>query len=467
MIHATARSGSRFFPWLALPLTLLLCAVGGLASGRVGEESGPAPTVRPLAPSEQYSLPNGLRVVLAPDAAAPVVAACVTYRVGSRDERPGESGCAHLVEHMMFEGSANVGRGEHRLLVQSVGGAFDGDTGFDTTEFYETVPAGQLPLILFLEADRMGSPDPTQAGLDVQRSVVKAEKRQDEDNQAYADLNNTVLRLAYTSFGYGHPGIGSVADLDRVSVSWVQAFYRNHYAPGNAVLALTGGFDPAAARALIAKDFGPIPARPAAPPPDTSEPRPIGDRRADLSDSFSRLRRCEIAYRIPPVTDPDFPAVTVLANILGSGRTSRLFRALVEPSAALRVSAVARQREGPGLLVITATLPVAMPFGPVEQTVAGVIGQVQRGGVTPDELQKAKNWERVGTLTYLATAVGRARQLSGTTAVEGNAASVDGDLAQIDAVTAAQVRDAARRYLVPSGRVVVTDTPYDRPAGRG
>ncbi len=438
-----------------LLLSLLVCDARRDASG----QRLPPNIVSPLISFDQYRLPNGLRVLLAPDKAASTVAVCVTYNVGSRDELPGQAGWAHLMEHMMFQGSAHVGRGEHRRLVQSVGGEFQASTGYDHTEYYEELPAGQRPLALFLEADRMASLDLTQANLDNQRAVVLSEKSQRTSHQTDDVAQAALLDLSYIHFAYKHQTIGEKAALDAATVAGLRAFYQRYYAPNNAVLALTGNFQEAAAKAEIAHDFVPIPAQPAPPAANLSEPPPSGERRKALDDDYSRLQRCVIGYRIPPAVSPDYQALDRLSDILGRGRTARLYRTLVDPKQAVYVSADLKRRRGPGLFVVTAELPAESVFPPVIKAIDAEITQVQANGVTPAELQKAKNWARMDLWNSLRATAGKARLLANEAVDTGDPNRVNTFLARLDAETPADVQRAARRYLVRKNRVVLTVSP--------
>src|SRR5258708_5238706 len=244
-----------------------------------------------------YRLANGLRVILSVDHSAPVVAVSVTYDVGSRNERPGRTGFAHLFEHMMFQGSQNVGKGEHMLLIQDNGGTMNGTTNQDRTNYFETVPANQIDLALFLEADRMRSLDISQANLDNQRAVVQEEKRQSYDNQPYGQMRETIQQLAYSSFGYRHTTIGSMADLNAATLEDVRSFFKPYYAPNNACIAIVGDFKEADAKKKIEKYFGGIPRQPAPPPVDLTETPLTGEKRKDLLDPLARLTRYEAAYK--------------------------------------------------------------------------------------------------------------------------------------------------------------------------
>src|SRR5438093_8016482 len=227
----------------------------------------------------EHKLKNGLRVILSEDHSAPTYSISVTYNAGSRDERDGRTGFAHLFEHMMFQGSENVGKGEHFVLIENNGGGMNGSTNTDRTEYHETLPANQLDLGLFLEADRMKSLVINQANLDNQRETVKEERRQRYDNQPYGLTFDTLLETAYDSFAYTPSTIGSMEDLNAASVKDVSDFFKIYYAPNNAVLTLVGDFKSSEVLSKTEKYFGAIPAQPAPPAPDMSEPKPSRERR--------------------------------------------------------------------------------------------------------------------------------------------------------------------------------------------
>ena len=240
-------------------------------------------------------LDNGLRVIISEDHKAPIYAIFISYGVGSKDERPGRTGFAHLFEHMMFKGSENVGPGEHFYLIFTNGGTMNGGTSNDTTVYYEMLPKNQLDLGLFLESDRMRSLAITKENLENQRATVKEERRQGLDNQAYGRSSERLMELAYDTFSYQHSVIGSMEDLDAATLDDVKAFFRTYYAPNNAVLALVGDLDPVQTLAKVKKYFGDIPRQ--------APPQPV-----DFTDAL----------------------LSVAASILGGGPSSRLYQKLVK-----------------------------------------------------------------------------------------------------------------------------------------
>ena len=454
------------------PVKLLLALTGAASATfgafRVCLADPPTHSVRvPQIKFTDYRLANGLRVLLSVDHSAPVVAVSVTYDVGSRNERPGRTGFAHLFEHMMFQGSQNVGKGEHMLLIQDNGGSMNGTTDEDRTNYFETMPANQIDLALFLEADRMRSLDISQANLDNQRAVVQEEKRQSYDNQPYGMMSETIQALAYSSFAYSHTTIGSMDDLNAANLDDVKAFFKTYYAPNNAALAVVGDFNEAEAKRKIEKYFGAIPRQPQPSAPDITETPLSGEKRKVLTDKLARLTRYTAAYKTVSGDHPDAPALAILGSILSGGRTSRLYTAVVEKKIALNATAGGAAGRGPGLFSFSATLPPTGSVDTVEQAFDAEIARVQSEGVTEAEIQKARTQARARTIIGfgggrgggLQTALGKANALSQNAIFFNDPNRVNTQLSRLEAVTAADVKRVAMQYLTKQNRVVVTDAP--------
>ncbi len=452
--YITTRRRGRGFFWLALALA------AGAASAVFG--AGAVPQVR----FSEYRLTNGLRVILAPDRTAPVIAVNVTYDVGSRNERPGRSGFAHLFEHMMFQGSANVGKGEHGMLVSDNGGNTNGTTNQDRTNYFEALPANQLDLALFLEADRMRSLDISQENLDNQRAVVQEEKRQRYDNQPYGLVHEKELELTYTGFPYKHTTIGSMEDLNAANLTDIREFFKIYYAPNNAVLAVAGDFDTGEAKRKIQKYFGDISSQPAPPPVSMSEPAPTGERRVTLDDRLARLPRYTAAYRTVSGSDPDFYALNVLGDVLAGGRLSRLYAALVDKNVALSVMAGPDETRGPGLFDVIASLPPNGELEAVEKAINAEVERVKRDGVTEEELVRVKAGSRTATVGGLRTALSRANDLALYAVYYNDPGRINTLLPKLEAVTPTDVQRVARKYLTPENRVVILSKPAGRPQAR-
>jgi len=408
----------------------------------------------------ETTLRNGLRVLLAEDHSAPVIALSVVYDVGSRNERKGLTGFAHLFEHMMFKGSQNVGDGEHFYQIFTNGGTMNGTTNADVTLYYETLPANQLELALFLEADRMRSLEITQENLDNQRHAVQEERRLRVDNQPYGRADEHFGELFYSNFAYQHSTIGSMEDLNAASVADVAGFFKTYYAPNNAVLTLVGDFSRPQALEMIRRYFEDIERQPAPPAVDLSEPEQKKERRETMTDALARLAQLQIAYKIPPGNTPDVPALQVLSSVLQGGDSSRLYQSLTkEQELVVDVGGFVDERIGPGGLYIGATLRSGKSAADVEKTIYAEIERLTREPIAAWELQKAKNTTRLGYLQAIRGAQTRSILL-GTYAVKyDDPGLINVRLDRIDAVTPADVRRVARKYLRASNRTVVITTP--------
>src|SRR5689334_21615264 len=300
-------------------LPILVCALAVL--------NGPAQTARsPRVDFKETTLKNGLRVITVEDPSAPVIAVSVTYNVGSRNEREGRTGFAHLFEHMMFKGSENVGSGEHFMLVFNNGGTMNGTTNEDRTNYFEALPANQLDLALFLESDRMKSLAITKDNLDNQRNAVQEERRLGLDNQAYGKSGELQQELLYDNFAYKHTTIGSMEDLNAASVEDVAAFFKMYYAPNNATLVVVGDFKTIDALAKVRSNFEVIARQPDPLAVDMTEPQQQKERRANVDDMLARAVRIALAYKAVPGNSADFYALQVLSTALQSGQSSRLYQ---------------------------------------------------------------------------------------------------------------------------------------------
>src|SRR5580658_11274055 len=355
---------------------------GGALSAAPGQEPQASAGVKvPKLEFRDLKLDNGLRVILVPDHSAPVYGIDVCYNVGSRNERPGRTGFAHLFEHMMFEGSENVAKGEHFILVFNNGGNMNGTTNEDRTTYFEELPKNQLDLGLFLESDRMRALNVTQANLDNQRNAVQEERRQGIDNQPYGRAQLDVDNLSYDNFAYKHSTIGSMTDLNAASIDDVKDFFRIYYAPNNAVLTLVGDFDPDEALAKIKKYFAAIPSQPAPPKVDLAEEAHYGERRETIYDSLARLPRIEMAYHIPPGNTPENDAAQQLADILGQGQSARMYQHLVkDKQLASQVTVRADARIGTSQLYIAANPRPGVKVEDLEKAIDEEIAAVVKSG---------------------------------------------------------------------------------------
>ncbi|HWO40970.1 MAG TPA: pitrilysin family protein, partial [Candidatus Eisenbacteria bacterium] len=415
---------------------------------------------KPKVSFQDLRLKNGLRVILSQDHTAPTYSISVTYDVGSRNERPGRTGFAHLFEHMMFQGSANVGKGEHFILVANNGGTANGTTNPERTNYFETLPANQLELGIFLEADRMRSLEITQANLDNQRQAVKEERRQNVDNRPYGKTYETVLETAYDGFAYGHSTIGSMEDLDRATLEDAREFFRIYYAPNNAVLALVGDFQSDKALALIKKYFEPIPAQPAPPPPDVSEPEQKAERRRTVEDAFAQSPRLDIVYKTVPGHTRDWYALRVLGHILAGDLSSRLYQKLVkELELASSVSAGPDERRGPSLFWLSVIARPDRSLQEIETIIDQEIERLKSEPVADWELEKVRSALKRHQIESLYSTRARANAL-GHYAVYYNAPElINTVFDRIAAIREDDLRRAASDHLRTRQRTVVTTLP--------
>lgn len=369
-------------------------------------------------PIETERLPNGLKVVLSADRSVPIVAVNLWYHVGSANERPGRTGFAHLFEHMLFQGSADVAANEHFEVVQRAGGTLNGSTWLDRTNYYETVPSNQLELILWLEANRMGHllEGMTQEKLDTQRDVVKNERRWSVDNQPYGTWWERLPALAFPEdHPFHHSLIGSMDDLTAASLDDVREFFAAYYRPNNAVLTIAGDFEKDEAMALVRKHFGPVPAGPPAPPlPDMSLPEVFGQWKREVVPDAVPLPRLFLAFRSPAFGTDAYYAASVAGAILGLRKGSRLYRSLVrERQVAAEANAFTYDlTKGADLFVVDATARPGISPEMLEQEVAREIDVAFRDGVTQTEVDRATALIESDLVRAMQSAGDRADRLS-------------------------------------------------------
>jgi zinc protease len=434
-------------------LPLLICALAVLP--------GQAQTARNVRVDfKETTLKNGLRVITVEDHSAPVVAISVTYNVGSRNERQGRTGFAHLFEHMMFKGSENVGSGEHFLLVFNNGGTMNGTTNEDRTNYFEALPANQLDLALFLEADRMRSLAITKENLDNQRNAVQEERRLGVDNQAYGKSGEVQQELLYDNFAYKHSVIGSMDDLNAATVEDVSSFFKMYYAPNNAVLTLVGDFNPTEALAKIRRSFEGIPRQPDPPAVDMTEPAQKAERRAKLDDVLARAPRVDIAFKAVAGNTADFYALQVLSAALQGGQSSRLYQKLVkEKEMVTGVGGFMDEKRGVGAFYTNATLRPGAKTDDVEATIYAEIERLKKEPIADWELQKAKNTTRRNFINGLQSSLSRAVSIGQYTVYYNEPGLINARLEKVAAVTKEDVQRVANKYFADTNRTVVVTMP--------
>jgi predicted Zn-dependent peptidase len=389
----------------------------------------------------------------------------VTYNVGSRNERPGRTGFAHLFEHMMFQGSENVGKGEHFILVLNNGGNMNGTTNADRTNYFQSMPINQLDLGLFLEADRMKSLAITQANLDNQRNAVQEERRLGVDNQPYGKTFEVLFDTAYDNFAYKHSTIGSMDDLNAATVADVAAFFKTYYAPNNATLVLVGDFKTDEALAKIKKYFEGIPQQPSPPALDTTEPEQTAERRKTVEDTFARSARLDIVYKIPQSNTPDWYAMAVLTSILGSGQSSRLYQQLVkEKQLVVGAFANAQERRGPSLASIVALLPPTpnADTAAVEKAIYAELERLKTEPVADWELEKVRMQLRRQRAQQLRSTLFRSILLGQYAVYYDDPGLINQLDAKYAAVTKEDIMRVAQKYFKDTNRTVVTTLPVKK-----
>jgi zinc protease len=411
---------------------------------------------------EEYRLDNGLRVVLNEDHSAPLVAVNLWYHVGSKNERPGRTGFAHLFEHMLFSGSQNVGNNEHFRHVQSVGGVLNGTTFFDRTNYFETLPSNYLALGLWLEADRMGFflPALTQEKLDIQREVVKEERRQRYDNVPYGTAFERLLHLAFDEdYSYHWPTIGSMADLEAASLDDIREFFATWYRPDNCTLTIVGDFAPAEAKTLVQQYFGEI-ARGGSFPKFTLQRKPAGEERRETFASPVQLPRIYRLYHLPKMGHRDWIHADLLTTVLASDKASRLDRSLVhEKQIAQDVATYVLPTESTGMMLLQATARDGVAIEAIESAIDEEISRIATGGITEDELTRARNRAEVEFAHQLETFDSRADLIGMLSTYFDDPLGVSKWLEPYRTATTDDLAHVARKYLIPENRVTSIFVP--------
>lgn len=428
--------------------------------------SAAAPVKLPHTEVHTLVLSNSLRVLMVEDHAAPVVNIQVWYHVGSKNEGPGKTGFAHFFEHLMFEGTKNLGPDEFSNYIVRSGGLDNAYTTEDATVFWETVPSSHLPVVLWLEADRMRGLKITEAVFNTEREVVKEERRQRFDNQPYGNVVETLYQHAYTVHPYRHMPIGSMQDLDRAGVADVQSFYDLYYIPDNATLVMVGDFDEREAESLVQKYFGPLAPgkhpleRRAAPePPQTAK------RVVRLNQNVALPAFVE-GYHMPADGTADAYPLRLAAELLSEGESSRIYRDLVyEKQIALQVQATGNFTEDPNLFFALAVMNPGHTPAEGESEVEAELERLKAEMVSPQELAKAKNQILRDFILSRQTAQSRGEQLGYAAVILKDPDLLDAELARFLAVTPQDIQRVARKYFLPENLTLVE--VYPQPEGKG
>ena len=413
-------------------------------------------------PHTIFTLPNGLTVIVHEDHSTPIAAVNLWYHVGSGYEVPGRTGFAHLFEHIMFEGSGNVPRGQFDILLESVGALINGTTNSDRTNYFEVVPSNAVELALWLEADRMGNLLETmgQEKLDIQRDVVKNERRQSYENRPYGMFFETAAEALYpTGHPYSWSTIGSMDDLSAATLDDVESFFRRYYAPNNASLVVAGAVDTEEIRRYVERFFGWIPRGAEVVQPDLPLPAITATRHITLEERAT-LPQVNLMWRTPPLFAADDAGLDVLARILGSGRNSRLYRRLVyEEQVAQDVTVYNSSRLLSGDMYVRVTGREGIDLDDLERAVLEEVRRLASEGPEPEEVERVVNGLVTASVRSLEQALGKADQLNSYFYYTGEPDYAAEDLGRYQALTVGDVQRVAGEYLDGMERVVISIVP--------
>jgi predicted Zn-dependent peptidase len=408
---------------------------------------------------ESFDLPNGLHVILHQDNSNPLVAVSVLYHVGSKDEIPTRTGFAHFFEHLLFEGSENIGRGEYMQLIQSNGGALNANTSNDRTFYYEILPSNQLELGLWMESERMLHAKIDQVGVDTQREVVKEEKRQRVDNQPYASFLSEMFVRAFKQHNYRWVPIGSMDHLNAATLEEFMAFYKKYYVPNNATLSIAGDIDVAQTKAMITKYFGDIPAGATVQRPSAYEP-PLGGEVVDTIYDNIQIPAVFAGYRMVSETHPDTYALQMLTTALSDGPSSRFSKRMVDQDQnALQVAAFPFAMEHHGVFIALALANGATSTGTLMTTMEEEISKMQQEPLSEKEFTKLLNKVESDYVNRNSGVAGIAENLANYHVYYGDANLINTEIERFRTVTPADLQRVAQTYPKPENRVVLHYLP--------
>ncbi len=398
----------------------------------------------------EYDLPNGLHVILHQNKATPVVATYVHYHVGSKNERPDRTGFAHFFEHLMFEGSKHIPRGQIDKLVSAAGGNLNASTSFDRTDYYFNLPANQLELGLWIESERMLHAQIDETGVETQRSVVKEERKTSVDNAPYGTVFEKLAALVFEGTPYSWVPIGSVQYIDQATIEEFRAFYKQYYVPNNATLVLAGDFEIEPTKKLIEAYFGPIPRGGEVKRPDFTLPPQKEPKKEVVSLPTTPLPATIHAWRGPQETSADAPALELLADILATGRSSRLYEEIVRKAeAASDVDVFPYLLENGGVIGVFVVGNPDSSLEKLDEMVAAQVAKIREEGISTEELQKAKNQKISQLASSYSTMRSRASTLADFHVMFGDTGKINRQLERIEGVTQDDVQRVAKTYLDP------------------
>ncbi|MDQ5844831.1 MAG: insulinase family protein, partial [Acidobacteriota bacterium] len=369
-------------------------------------------------------------------------------------------GFAHLFEHMMFQGSENVPKAAHFQYIFNAGGTMNGTTSTERTNYFETLPASHLPLALWLESDRMRSLKVTQENLDNQRNAVQEEKRLRYDNQPYVNAFLRINELIFKNPANAHSTIGSMEDLDAATIEDVQEFFRIYYAPNNAVLTIAGDFESAEANELVRKYFEEIPSQPPPPPVDTSEPQDVAQTQEVYHDRLAPAPAFVLGWKIPPRRTPDFYAISLAADLLFEGDSSRLYQNLVKgDESVVSIQGGIDERRGPSACYIFALPKPGEEVAAIREQIFNEIRSLGISGPSAAEMEKLRNSLRNDVVRGRQSTMYRAQRLAEYALYDGDPTLIDSELDQYLAITPEQIKTAVQQYLDIENRVVLDIVP--------
>ncbi len=390
----------------------------------------------------------------------PVVSVALYYDVGSRNEKTGRTGFAHLFEHMMFQGSENVPKAAHFQYIFNAGGTMNGTTSTERTNYYETLPASHLPLALWLESDRMRSLKVTQENLDNQRSAVQEEKRLRYDNQPYVNAFLRINELIFKNPANAHSTIGSMEDLDAATIEDVREFFRIYYAPNNAVLTIVGDFESEEATAQVRKYFEGIPSQPPPPSVNVDEPEDVAQTQEVYNDKLAPAPAFVLGWKIPPRRTPDFYALTLAADLIFEGDSSRLYQKLVKgDESVVSIQGGIDERRGPSALYIFALPKPGEEVAAIRNQIFDEIRALRTSGPSPAEMEKLKNSLCNDVVRGRQSTMYRAQRLAEYALYDNDPMLFDSELDQYLAITPEQIRSSVERFLDVDNRVVLDIVP--------
>jgi predicted Zn-dependent peptidase len=409
---------------------------------------------------KEFTLDNGLHVIMHQDNSTPIVVTSVLYHVGSKNENPERTGFAHFFEHLMFEGSENIDRGQYMNIIQGRGGTLNAYTSNDITYYYELLPSNELELALYMESERMLHSKVDQTGVETQREVVKEERRQRYENQPYGTILPETLVRAYSVHPYQWAPIGSMDHLNAATIEEFQQFYKDFYVPNNATLTIAGDIDYAETEALVKKYFTEIPeGTKAIFRPDVVEPKKTTETRDVIYDNI-QIPAVIQAYNLPPRNHPDSYALTMLSTYLTGGNSSLMTKELVDKQQkALVVAAIPLELEDGGIFIMYGITNMGVEPKDLESEIDRLIKQVQDQGISDDEFAKLKNQMENSIVSSNSTMAGIAENLAEAKVIYGDTNYINQIMDKFSQVTKADIQRVAKEYLDLNGRVVLYYLP--------